>query len=498
MVLFIVNAQRGTEMLNTFEFIKHIFLLVVGVFQIWFILMVYKRNPTKSNFWFFMANNFTALCWFNVVFSEGIIAGIYHQSTADNVPTREPLMIILSISSALTHYLIPYCFSIFVLWYSDLLTNKPKITRYFIYFLLFLPVIIMNIVFPFYDYKYFHIHSKIFWIASSIFAVTLFTLDNIILIRSIFKESNWTKKAEKKLISAISITSTFTGSMFFYVGNIFRLRDLYLLNILLLIFSIVLFIWFAEKFGFTGFRIYIDKYRLNTSSSTISPGSSILSHELKSEIGKISLNVMLMEKSDTSIYPSELANIKKSILHIEEMVQRVYAGISEITLVESDNNVFHLISDCITSLKPLLSDNNISCIIDVHRDIYVFCDRIHMFSVFNNVIKNSIEAIGDKTSGVIRIESGMDKKQLTIYIRDNGKGIKKDESKYLFDAYFTTKKGSKSNLGLGLFYCYKVLTAHGGSIALKDISDEIDSGAETSIKIPIHRINKNPKLNAVK
>jgi signal transduction histidine kinase len=482
-------------MLNTFELIKYIFLLAAGVLQIWLMIIVYKKSPTTSNFWFMMTNNFIALCWFNVVFSEGIIAGIYHQPTADNVPTREPLMIILSFSSALTHYLIPYCFSIFVLWYSYLLTDKSKRTRFFIYFLFFLPVIIMNILFPTFDYKYFHLHSKIFWIASSVFALTLFTIDNIILIRSVLKESNRTKKAERKLICAISITSTYTGSIFFYVGNIFRLRDLYLLNIILLIFFFALFIWLAEKFGFTGFRIYIDKYRLNTSSSTISPGSSILSHELKSEISKISLNVTLMEKTDASVYPSELANIKKSILRMEEMVQRVYMGISEITIVESNNNIFRLINDCLLDLKPMLSDNNISCILKVPQDIYLSCDGMHMFSVFNNVIKNSIEAIGDKAGGIIQIETEIDKKQLTIYIRDNGKGIKKADSKYLFDAYFTTKKGSKSNLGLGLFYCYKVLMAHGGSIAIKDISDGIDSGAETSIRIPISRINRNYKLN---
>jgi hypothetical protein len=71
-------------MLNTFELIKYIFLLAAGVLQIWLMIIVYKKSPTTSNFWFMMTNNFIALCWFNVVFSEGIIAGF--------ITNRQPIM----------------------------------------------------------------------------------------------------------------------------------------------------------------------------------------------------------------------------------------------------------------------------------------------------------------------------------------------------------------------------------------------------------------------
>jgi len=63
--------------------------------------------------------------------------------------------------------------------------------------------------------------------------------------------------------------------------------------------------------------------------------------------------------------------------------------------------------------------------------------------VFINIIKNSIEAIENK-KGVITIKEEIKKKQIYIYIEDNGKGINKETLKQLGMPFYTTK----TNAGL--------------------------------------------------
>lgn len=76
-----------------------------------------------------------------------------------------------------------------------------------------------------------------------------------------------------------------------------------------------------------------------------------------------------------------------------------------------------------------------------------------------NIIMNACEASQGKGLIEISIECGMKKWQL--YVKDQGKGIPKDELKKIFEPFFTTKaKGT----GLGLAFADQVVKAHGGNI----------------------------------
>jgi PAS domain S-box-containing protein len=82
--------------------------------------------------------------------------------------------------------------------------------------------------------------------------------------------------------------------------------------------------------------------------------------------------------------------------------------------------------------------------------------------VFLNLIFNAIQSIDGK--GRITIRADLDEKDfMRVAIVDDGKGIPKDIMDKIFNPFFTTKE---QGTGLGLAIVQRIVTLHGGSIAV--------------------------------
>jgi nitrogen fixation/metabolism regulation signal transduction histidine kinase len=99
----------------------------------------------------------------------------------------------------------------------------------------------------------------------------------------------------------------------------------------------------------------------------------------------------------------------------------------------------------------------------VEAGINVRIVKHRLGQVLTNLIINGIDAMEGK--GTIEIRSDLVKKHESRYCRislkDNGKGIAKEESGRIFTPYFTTKE---SGTGLGLPIVERIVNDHGGAI----------------------------------
>jgi signal transduction histidine kinase/ligand-binding sensor domain-containing protein len=89
------------------------------------------------------------------------------------------------------------------------------------------------------------------------------------------------------------------------------------------------------------------------------------------------------------------------------------------------------------------------------------CNLAHLNQVFMNLLTNALDAVKDK--GKINIATKKQGKSVKIAIKDNGKGIPKDDLDKIFDPFFTTKKIGQGT-GLGLSISHKIISDHGGTI----------------------------------
>lgn len=88
-------------------------------------------------------------------------------------------------------------------------------------------------------------------------------------------------------------------------------------------------------------------------------------------------------------------------------------------------------------------------------------DKDQMLRVFNNLIKNAIQAIPEDRDGKVQVYSIQNECGYTIIVEDNGKGISVENESRIFVPNFTTKN---SGMGLGLAMVQKIIENMGGKI----------------------------------
>ena len=92
-----------------------------------------------------------------------------------------------------------------------------------------------------------------------------------------------------------------------------------------------------------------------------------------------------------------------------------------------------------------------------------------MIQVFINIVDNAIKYT--QPGSTIVISGRRQGKDVCVEIADDGNGIPDEEKAHLFDMFYTASSAvadSRRGLGLGLALCKSIVTAHGGSISVRD------------------------------
>ena len=100
--------------------------------------------------------------------------------------------------------------------------------------------------------------------------------------------------------------------------------------------------------------------------------------------------------------------------------------------------------------------------------LFVLADKDLMLRVFNNLLKNAIQAIIDKDDAAIHIQVKLIDSNYCIEFMDNGSGIKEEVQPKIFVPYFTTKG---TGTGLGLAMVKQIIENHRGSITFTSSED---------------------------
>ncbi len=147
--------------------------------------------------------------------------------------------------------------------------------------------------------------------------------------------------------------------------------------------------------------------------------------------------------------------------------------------------------------KPNKKNVNINTLIDrvmllydgLHKNISIknhcnsfsceiLLDENQISQVLGNLIKNSIEAIGDSKEGEILIESEQMGDKTEIRVIDNGCGIPVEKQSEIFVPFFTTKE--KGN-GIGLSLSRQIMQMHNGRIICHSV---LGKGTRFSLQFP--------------
>lgn len=204
-----------------------------------------------------------------------------------------------------------------------------------------------------------------------------------------------------------------------------------------------------------------------------------VAHEIKNPLTPMKLSIQqLLRVYDPNDPKSEekLRAVSNSIIEQIDALTNIANEFSNFakmpTLKQESLNMVSLIE----SAKSLFEGEAEIRILSEEKEFMVNVDKDQFVRVFNNMIKNAIQATSDKTPEIeIRLSNKED--LLQIEIEDNGSGISESEASKIFVPYFTTKG---TGTGLGLAMVKQIIENHGGTI---DFDSEVGKGTTFYITV---------------
>lgn len=201
------------------------------------------------------------------------------------------------------------------------------------------------------------------------------------------------------------------------------------------------------------------------------------SHELGQPITNIRYSVQLYQmKAEKGFGKIEnIDELLSLILNQTERIGNLLARFRPIVSSKSKNsefNVYERIDNVLINLSSRLEEANIKFSVTGNGQIQLWGDPVQFEQVFYNLVLNSMQAIsGEKIKeGMINIEISKERNNsIKIVFYDNGPGVPGENTKKIFEPFYSTKKTatqSDGGEGLGLFIVWNVLKLFNGSIKL--------------------------------
>jgi len=174
---------------------------------------------------------------------------------------------------------------------------------------------------------------------------------------------------------------------------------------------------------------------------------------------------------------------KSSIMLIEQIdnLSRIAGTFSNFARMPEASFERVDVASKIHSVFQLFSNNNEHVEMyyeGVEHDVFVYADPEQLVQVFNNLIKNAIQAIPDDRNGEIKMTLTELDKEVIITVSDNGSGIDPSIHEKLFVPNFTTKT---TGMGLGLAIAKNIIEISGGTITF---STTINEGTTFMVTLP--------------
>lgn len=115
----------------------------------------------------------------------------------------------------------------------------------------------------------------------------------------------------------------------------------------------------------------------------------------------------------------------------------------------------------------------------LERPLVAVVDATQIAVAVRSLCTNALEAL--VTGGVAHIELGLASEDaVQIVVRDSGPGIPEAVRPHIFDPFYSGREAGRG-LGLGLSKCWRIVTMHGGAIA---VTSAAGAGAEFTLRLP--------------
>ncbi len=214
---------------------------------------------------------------------------------------------------------------------------------------------------------------------------------------------------------------------------------------------------------------------------------SVASHELKTPLTPLKLNLHAMERRLAAGQPVELASVLKSRKQVDRLVGLVddlldasQLDLGQLALRRAPLEVGHLVAEVVDGFRHAFG-RPVS--LEVSRErVWVQADRERLEQVLVNLLENAHKYSPPDESIAVEVEARGG--EARIQVKDRGIGIPGVDQVRLFQRFQRARNASHRHfggLGLGLFISHSLARMHGGSLSVASTEGE---GATFTVALP--------------
>jgi two-component system, NtrC family, nitrogen regulation sensor histidine kinase NtrY len=209
-----------------------------------------------------------------------------------------------------------------------------------------------------------------------------------------------------------------------------------------------------------------------------------VAHEIKNPLTPMKLRLQHLQRSFNPDDPNameRLNQVANSIIEQIDTLTHIANEFSNFAKLPRPNEEKLNIAAIIRSVHEMFTETeNCTMRLDLPSDeVWVLADKDLMIRVFNNLIKNAVQAIPADRRGEITIHMQRENTEVCIRVADNGVGIPEELRERIFTPNFTTKT---TGMGLGLAMVKQIVDSHGGRISFDTVTNQ---GTQFEIRFPL-------------
>ena len=210
-----------------------------------------------------------------------------------------------------------------------------------------------------------------------------------------------------------------------------------------------------------------------------------IAHEIKNPLTPMKLNIQYLKKAwdeGGEDFDKKLTRIAKNLTEQIDSLSDIASQFSSFAALDQIKaEAIPVKAQLINTIELFSGHQNIHFETDFpEEEVYILADRNQFIRILNNLLKNAIQSMSEKTSEEIMVTLLSLDEMIEIQIADNGCGISDKEKTHIFEPRFTTKTGG---MGLGLALVKKMTENANGTIRFES---EENIGTRFILQFPKH------------
>jgi two-component system, NtrC family, sensor kinase len=209
--------------------------------------------------------------------------------------------------------------------------------------------------------------------------------------------------------------------------------------------------------------------------------SAGIAHELNEPLGRILGFAQLIKKTGslTEQQSEDVERIVKASLYTREIIKKLMIFSRQMPRQLADVNLNSITDNILYFIDVRFQSRGIKIIkqLDGHLP-NIQADEVQMSQVLVNLVTNAVHAMPN--GGQITISTKNKRNQVSLVVKDTGKGMTKEVKEKIFEPFFTTKPAGQGT-GLGLSVVQGIINSHQGKIT---VSSTPGRGSKFEILLP--------------